>query len=171
MIYLNILTNYHSACIKIGPSIDPRDIPKLCAKLNPLNLHGKITLITRLGKDNIKKVLPEVIQAVQKNNLNVVWCCDPMHGNTVTKNNFKTRLFDDILYEISTFWEIHTTFGTYPGGVHLELTGEPVTECLGGSYGLLKEDLSLNYSTNCDPRLNANQSLELAFKIADIIKI
>ena len=157
--------------IKIGPSIDPRDIPKLCAKLNPLNLHGKITLITRLGKDNIKKVLPEVIQAVQKNNLNVVWCCDPMHGNTVTKNNFKTRLFDDILYEISTFWEIHTTFGTYPGGVHLELTGEPVTECLGGSYGLLKEDLSLNYSTNCDPRLNANQSLELAFKIADIIKI
>lgn len=157
--------------IKIGPTINIEDIPVLCQKLNPENLSGKITLITRMGTKYIEKVLPKVIDVVQKNNLNVVWCCDPMHGNTVIRNNFKTRLFDDILMEINSFWKTHKELGTIPGGVHLELTGKLVTECIGSSSQLSSKDLGINYSTNCDPRLNANQALELAFKIAEIIKV
>ena len=156
--------------IKIGPSIDFDDIPRLHRKLNPSNIHGKITLITRFGADKISEILPNIIKSVQDNGLNVVWCCDPMHGNTIKAKNYKTRVFDNILKEISLFWEICQKFSVHPGGVHLELTRSSVTECIGGEAGLTVDDLPINYSTNCDPRLNADQALEMAFKISNILK-
>ena len=137
--------------------------------MNPSNINGKITLITRFGASKIGKKLPPIIQVVKDNNLKVVWCCDPMHGNTLKIKNYKTRVFDNILKEISVFWELCQKFDIYPGGVHLELTRASVTECIGGEVGLTVDDLPNNYTSNCDPRLNADQSLEIAFKISNIL--
>lgn len=155
---------------KIGPNHDIDDIKKLIQKLNPGNEPGRLTLITRFGADKIDKYLPHLIQEIQKEGFKVVWSCDPMHGNTY-QNSYgqKTRKIDEILNEIRSFHQIHIAEGTHAGGVHLELTGENVTECIGGSRQLLDEHLQQNYQSNCDPRLNAEQSVELVFELAEML--
>ena len=140
-------------------------------KLNPANEEGRLILISRYGSEEISEHLPKLIQSVKSEGLNVVWCCDPMHGNTIkSKNGFKTRPFGKVLSEVKSFFAIHKTEGTYPGGVHFEMTGKDVTECIGGSQEIEEEDLSSRYHTACDPRLNASQSLELAFLLSDFLK-
>ncbi|MEX0681153.1 MAG: 3-deoxy-7-phosphoheptulonate synthase class II [Balneolales bacterium] len=152
--------------IKVGPPFDNDDIVRLIEKLNPDNTEGKVTLITRMGKDKVGSMLPGLIKAVDKAGLSVIWSCDPMHGNTYsTDEKIKTRSFNDILSEIKQTFEIHRKEGTFLGGVHLELTGDNVTECVGGANGLGAEGLKRNYKTFCDPRLNYQQSLEMAFLI------
>ncbi len=153
--------------IKIGPSCRAEELVDLLRVLNPLNEWGRLTLITRLGQDQIGRLLPPLIEAVRRHDLHVLWCCDPMHGNMLTtENGVKTRDFNQILAELRQCFEIHRNHGTWLGGVHFELTGEDVTECTGGAQGLLEEDLAANYETYCDPRLNYVQSLEMAFQIA-----
>lgn len=155
--------------VKIGPTTPPGDIAALLQKLNPEREVGKITLITRFGANKVTDLLPKVIKAVQESEWDgkCVWQCDPMHGNTrTTDSGVKTRQFDNILSELRETLAIHRKLGTHLGGVHLEMTGEAVTECTGGSENLNDDDLSLNYTTYCDPRLNEKQSLELAFLIA-----
>lgn len=153
--------------IKVGPPYTIDEIMNLIELLNPAHEQGKIVLITRFGKNRIEKELPALIKAVKKKNLPVVWSCDPMHGNTFSTNGgIKTRNFDDILKEVRSAFSIHRNEGTYLGAVHLELTGDNVTECTGGAKGLNEDELSHNYETFCDPRLNYEQSLEMAFLIA-----
>jgi 3-deoxy-7-phosphoheptulonate synthase len=157
--------------IKIGPNHDLDTIKKLLEKLNPDNEWGRITLITRFGKREIAKYLPNLIRNIEEEGARVLWSCDPMHGNTYTsESSYKTRNFTDILSEIRSFFEIHQSEGTVPGGVHFELTGENVTECVGGAQQIEDHQLQQNYATNCDPRLNAQQSLELAFLISEMLK-
>lgn len=153
--------------LKVGPNHDIDDIKRLAHILNPANEPGRLTLITRFGTNKIAGYLPSLIREVQREGLKVVWSCDPMHGNTY-QNDYgqKSRNFGDILGEIRKFFEIHRAEGSVPGGVHLELTGDNVTECTGGSRQLLDEHLAQNYQTTCDPRLNAEQSVELAFELA-----
>ena len=153
--------------IKIGPTMQDEELVKLLDIVNPQREPGKVTLITRYGEDKIKGILGGHIESVQKSGHIVVWQCDPMHGNTrSTETGIKTRQFSSILSEVSSALEIHKEHGSFLGGVHLELTGEAVTECVGGSEGLTDDDLSLNYTTFCDPRLNEKQALELAFLVA-----
>lgn len=153
--------------IKVGPPYTTDEILNLIELLNPAREHGKIVLISRFGKNNIEKELPALIKAVKKKELPVVWSCDPMHGNTFSTNGgIKTRNFDDILKEVRSAFSIHRNEGTYLGAVHLELTGDNVTECTGGAKGLNEDELNHNYETFCDPRLNYEQSLEMAFLIA-----
>jgi 3-deoxy-7-phosphoheptulonate synthase len=153
--------------IKVGPPIDAEETLKLIDRLNPTNEKGKIVLITRFGKDRIKDELPPIIRSIQSEGKNVVWSADPMHGNTFsTGTNLKTRNFDHIMDEIHSAFEIHRSEGTYLGGVHLELTGDNVTECVGGAKGLNEDGLNQNYESFCDPRLNYEQSLEMAFLVA-----
>jgi 3-deoxy-7-phosphoheptulonate synthase len=156
--------------IKIGPDHDTDDIKKIIQKLNPDNEPGRISLITRFGAKKIDRFLPHLIKEIDMEGFKLVWICDPMHGNTY-QNPYgqKTRKIKDILNEIRSFNQIHNAEGTIAGGVHLELTGDNVTECLGGSRQLLDEHLQLNYQTNCDPRLNAEQSVELAFELAEML--
>ncbi len=155
--------------VKIGPDHDIDDVKKLIEKLNPENEPGRLTLITRFGSKTIEQSLPPLVRAVKNEGAQVAWICDPMHGNTYTAaTGHKTRNFDEIMQEIRSFFEIHWGEGTVPGGVHFELTGEDVTECTGGGRNI--QDLNLNYQTNCDPRLNAEQSLDLAFQIAEMIR-
>jgi len=155
---------------KIGPSYEIDDIKKIILKLNPDNEPGRLTLITRFGAEKISTFLPSLIQEIEREGFSVVWSCDPMHGNTYQSDfEQKTRNFDDILDEIRNFFQIHRAEGTFPGGVHLELTGDNVTECTGGSRQLLDHHLQQNYQTNCDPRLNAEQSVELAFELAELL--
>ncbi len=157
--------------MKVGPNHDIGEIKQIIARLNPQNEPGRLTLITRFGKDKVEKHLPPLIRAIKNEGFRVVWSCDPMHGNTYTASTgHKTRNFDDILQEIQCFFEIHWAEGTVPGGVHFELTGDNVTECTGGGRNIVDEELLRNYQTNCDPRLNAEQSLELAFRIAEMIR-
>ena len=157
--------------IKVGPSISEKEVIMLCSKLNPNNEFGKLTLISRMGSEKIRKKLPQLIKSIQDNEKNVLWVCDPMHGNTYkTKTGFKTRHFDTILEEIEHFFAIHRAEGTIPGGVHFELTGENVTECLGGAREISDDDLAKKYETACDPRLNNEQSLELGFLITDLLR-
>ena len=157
--------------VKIGPDYDADNIKKLVTTLNPDKEPGRLTLITRFGAKKIEKFLPGLVRAVKETGVPVVWCCDPMHGNTYTaETGLKTRNFDEILQEIRTFFEIHWAEGTIPGGVHFEMTGDNVTECTGGGRNISDEGLRRNYQTNCDPRLNAEQSLELAFQIAEMIR-
>jgi len=157
--------------MKVGPNHDINEIKKIIEKLNPANEAGRMTLITRFGADKIGDYLPHLAREMKKEGFQVVWSCDPMHGNTYTaETGHKTRNFDNILREIRSFFEIHWAEGTAPGGVHFELTGENVTECTGGGRDIKDGDLELNYQTNCDPRLNAEQSLELAFQIAELIR-
>ena len=157
--------------IKCGPSIDPDELIKLIDIINPTNEEGKITLISRFGVDKVDKHLPALIRAVEAEGKNVVWCCDPVHGNTIkASNGYKTRHLDTLLSEVKSFIDIHESEGTYAGGVHIEMTGQNVTECCGGSFEILEEDLSSRYHTHCDPRLNANQSLDLAFLVSERLK-
>ena len=154
--------------LKCGPTMSPEGLLKLIEVLNPENEPGRLTLITRFGSEEIGKFLPPLIRAVSKSGSHVVWCCDPMHGNTVkSSSGFKTRPFDRILKEVKNFFSIHKSENTYPGGVHIEMTGKNVTECIGGLQSIREQDLSSRYHTACDPRLNATQSLELAFLVAE----
>ncbi|MFP7753941.1 class II 3-deoxy-7-phosphoheptulonate synthase [Thermodesulfobacteriota bacterium B35] len=157
--------------MKVGPRHDIDEILAIIEKLNPANEEGRITLITRFGARDIEKYLPPLLRAVKRAGLNVLWSCDPMHANTFSAaSGHKTRDFENILSELRCFFELHWSEGTVPGGVHFELTGDNVTECIGGARKLSDEQLSRNYQTTCDPRLNAEQSLEMAFQIAEMIR-
>ena len=154
--------------IKCGPSISPDDLKILLEKLNPQNEPGRITLIARFGNTKVTDYLPHLIQAVKEEGAEVIWSCDPMHGNTEkSSSGFKTRRFENVLGEVRQFFEVHQEEGTIPGGVHFELTGKDVTECTGGLSAVTDEDLANRYHTACDPRLNSSQALELAFLVAE----
>jgi 3-deoxy-7-phosphoheptulonate synthase len=156
---------------KIGPTADPDELIRLIDVLNPSNDPGRLTLISRMGHDKVRDTLPALARKVAREGRNVVWSCDPMHGNTIkATSGYKTRPFDRVLEEVRGFFEVHREEGTYAGGVHFEMTGQDVTECIGGAQAITDEDLSARYHTYCDPRLNASQSLELAFLIADSLK-
>jgi 3-deoxy-7-phosphoheptulonate synthase len=153
--------------LKCGPSLSASDLKLLLQKLNPENEAGRLTLIARFGAGKVGDHLPRLIRAVQEEGANVVWTCDPMHGNTIkAASGYKTRPFESVLREVHEFFGIHKAEGTNPGGVHFEMTGQDVTECTGGVRAVTDEDLSDRYHTACDPRLNASQSLELAFLVA-----
>ncbi len=157
--------------IKLGPTAQAEDLVKVCETLNPENEPGRISLITRMGADKINDTLPALIKGIQSAGQNVLWVCDPMHGNTFkTETGYKTRHFNTILKELENFFTIHKAEGTFPGGVHFELTGDNVTECLGGAREISDADLQERYETACDPRLNNEQSLELAFLISDLLR-
>src|SRR5690554_2120512 len=157
--------------VKIGPTTKPDDVIRLLDVLNPDNEAGRMTLITRMGANNLAEALPHLVRKVKAEGRHVVWSSDPMHGNTVKADNgLKTRNFDAIHQELRQFFAVHQAEGTYPGGVHLEMTGEDVTECTGGAYQISEKDLTQRYRTQCDPRLNADQVLELAFLVADSLK-
>jgi 3-deoxy-7-phosphoheptulonate synthase len=157
--------------VKIGPKTKPEDLIALMDKLDPTNKPGRLMLITRMGADQIRNVLPALIDTVENSEYKVVWVCDPMHGNTrEAASGHKTRLFDDVINEVKGFFEVHRAKGTHPGGIHIELTGDDVTECLGGIAGVAEADLPFRYETACDPRLNRVQSLELAFQVADMLR-
>ena len=157
--------------LKCGPSLSKDDLVRLVQKLNPKNEMGRLTLITRFGHNKVLDYLPGLIKIVQSEGLNVVWCCDPMHGNTVkASSGYKTRRIEDVMKEVEGFFSAHDEVGTYPGGVHFEMTGQNVTECVGGVVSVTEESLGDRYHTHCDPRLNASQSLELAFLIANLMK-
>ena len=157
--------------VKIGPNTDIKYIKDIFTKLNPKNIPGRLTFITRLGKDNINDVLPKLIREVSKEGFKVVWSCDPMHANTFkSSNGYKTRSFENIISEVKSFFEIHSSEGTHAGGIHLEMTGKDVTECVGGAQEISEEQLSSRYHTQCDPRLNAHQGIELAFQLSDALK-
>jgi 3-deoxy-7-phosphoheptulonate synthase len=154
--------------LKCGPTTTAEDLKVLMARLNPANEAGKLTLIARFGAGKVGDHLPRLIKAVQEEGANVLWTCDPMHGNTVkSATGYKTRPFEQVLREVQEFFAIHKAEGTVPGGVHFEMTGQDVTECTGGLRDVSEEDLSDRYHTACDPRLNASQSLELAFLVAE----
>ena len=157
--------------IKAGPSITEEEILMLCEKLNPKNEWGRLTIISRMGADKIRNKLPPLIRKIKENEQKVLWVCDPMHANTYKSDTgYKTRHFDTILEELEHFFAIHRAEETVPGGVHFELTGDNVTECLGGAREINDKDLSTKYETACDPRLNNEQSLELAFMITDLLR-
>ena len=153
--------------IKLGPTTTPQQAIELADRLDPGREPGRITFITRMGAGNVREVLPEVISGVEETGRKVAWVCDPMHGNTFeAANGYKTRSFNDVVEEVRGFFDVHDALGTWPGGLHVELTGDDVTECVGGVLKLEETDLSNRYETVCDPRLNRNQSLELAFTVA-----
>jgi 3-deoxy-7-phosphoheptulonate synthase len=157
--------------MKCGPTTEPDDVLRLIDIFNPANEPGRLTLITRMGADKVRDKLPPLIRAVQRAGHQVVWCIDPMHGNTITSSTgFKTRVFDRILDELHGAFQVHAAEGSYAGGVHFELTGQNVTECVGGAERISEQGLSANYLTHCDPRLNASQALELAFEVAEALK-
>lgn len=158
--------------LKVGPRHDLDDIKRIIDRLNPENEPGRLSLITRFGSAKVQEFLPGLAREIRREGKTVTWICDPMHGNTYqSEYGQKTRKFDDILTEIRSFFAIHGAEGTMPGGVHLELTGENVTECIGGSRQLLDRHLQQNYQTSCDPRLNAEQSVELAFELAEMLNL
>ena len=170
--HLEFLRGVHNplAC-KLGPSASPQDAVAICETLNPERIPGRLTLISRMGTAKVAQCLPPLVEAVEEAGHPVVWACDPMHGNTFTSDTgLKTRHFDDICSEINSFFEVHRALGTHPGGLHVELTGENVTECLGGSSNFEHSDLEHRYETMCDPRLNATQSLDLAFRVAELLQ-
>jgi 3-deoxy-7-phosphoheptulonate synthase len=157
--------------VKAGPSMDPEDLIRLCDALNPENEPGRLNVIVRMGADKVEDGMPKLIRAVEREGKSVVWSSDPMHGNTVkASTGYKTRRVDDVLKEVQQFFQVHNAEGTYAGGVHFEMTGQNVTECVGGSFEVTEADLADRYHTHCDPRLNADQSLELAFMISETLK-
>ncbi|WP_394169636.1 class II 3-deoxy-7-phosphoheptulonate synthase [Saccharospirillum alexandrii] len=157
--------------LKAGPSTDPEDLIRLIDILNPNNEPGRLNLIVRMGADKIADHFPALLQRVKAEGRNVVWSSDPMHGNTIkTGNGYKTRAVDSILSEVKDFFQIHRAEGTHAGGVHFEMTGRNVTECIGGAFEITEHDLAERYHSHCDPRLNADQALELSFLIADAVK-
>ncbi|HWH30772.1 MAG TPA: 3-deoxy-7-phosphoheptulonate synthase class II [Mycobacteriales bacterium] len=159
--------------VKIGPSASGDDVVALCERLDPTLEPGRLTLISRMGAGRVRDALPGIVRAVEaaRGPGSVVWACDPMHANTTeSPNGYKTRHFDDVMDEVRGFFEVHAALGTHPGGVHVELTGDEVTECLGGAHQLTHDDLGGRYETACDPRLNNSQSLELAFLVAEMLQ-
>ena len=157
--------------LKTGPTQDPDTLIKLIGMLNPANEAGRITVVCRMGVDRVEAKLPPLVRAVEREGFRVVWSCDPMHGNTIkASNGYKTRSFDGILSEVERFFAVHKAEGSYAGGVHIEMTGQDVTECLGGAQEITEHRLADRYHTHCDPRLNASQSLELAFLTAEMLK-
>jgi 3-deoxy-7-phosphoheptulonate synthase len=157
--------------LKVGPSTDIDGLLKLAERLDPLNDPGRLTLVSRMGAEQIESKLPTLIQATRKAGLSVAWVCDPMHGNTITsRSGVKTRNFQSVLDEVRKFFLIHKAEGSHAGGIHVELTGQNVTECTGGLQALTDEQLLERYQTACDPRLNASQSIELAFLVAEMLK-
>ncbi len=157
--------------LKVSPALGIDELLRLIDKINPDNIPGRLTLIARMGHEQVKEKLAPLLRAVKNEDRSVVWSCDPMHGNTIkSSSGYKTRRFDHILAEVKGFFAAHKAEGTHPGGVHFEMTGQDVTECVGGAKAITDEDLSSRYHTHCDPRLNANQALELAFLIADELK-
>ncbi|MDF2182134.1 3-deoxy-7-phosphoheptulonate synthase class II [Neptuniibacter sp. CAU 1671] len=157
--------------IKTGPNADPSELCRLLEKLNPANTAGRITLISRMGSTQVTEKLPALVRAVKASGYDVIWSCDPMHGNTIkTGTGYKTRSVDAILKEMKGFFAVHQAEGTHAGGVHFEMTGQNVTECIGGAYQITEHNLADRYHTHCDPRLNGEQALELAFLIADTLK-
>ncbi|WP_239308061.1 MULTISPECIES: class II 3-deoxy-7-phosphoheptulonate synthase [unclassified Frankia] len=155
---------------KVGPNASPDDVLALVDRLDPEHIPGRFTVITRMGAGRVREVLPAIIEKVNSAGHPVVWSCDPMHGNTRDVNGVKTRHFDDVLDEVFGFFEVHKSLGTHPGGVHIELTGDNVTECLGGGEQIGEADLAGRYETACDPRLNTGQALELAFLVAEMLQ-
>jgi 3-deoxy-7-phosphoheptulonate synthase len=154
--------------IKVGPAATPAEVVELCERLDPDLEPGRLTIITRMGAGRIRDVLPGIVRAVEDSGRKVAWVCDPMHGNTFeTSLGYKTRAFSQVVDEVNGFFDVHEALGTWPGGVHIELTGDDVTECVGGVHELAEADLANRYETACDPRMNRNQSLELAFTIAE----
>jgi 3-deoxy-7-phosphoheptulonate synthase len=157
--------------IKLGPKTTPEDVLAMAKKLNPNNEAGRLTFITRMGSKEIREKLPPLVETVKKAGLKVLWVCDPMHGNTYeAPSGYKTRSFDEVLDEVRGFFEVHKKMGTHPGGIHIELTGDDVTECVGGGQKISEADLATRYETACDPRLNHTQSLELAFLVAEMLR-
>ena len=157
--------------LKVGPSSESDDLKRLIDRLNPDDAPGRLTLYARMGSDKVAELLPGLVRAVQAEGRNVVWACDPMHGNTIkAQNGYKTRRFEAILAEVRDFFAILRAEGAHPGGIHVELTGQNVTECVGGAQAVTEADLADRYHTHCDPRLNASQSLELAFQVAEALK-
>jgi 3-deoxy-7-phosphoheptulonate synthase len=157
--------------VKLGPSTSPDDAIALAEKLNPDNEPGRLTFITRFGAGKIRDGLPVVVEKVTASGVEVAWVCDPMHGNTFeASSGYKTRRFGDVIDEVQGFFDVHRALGTWPGGVHVELTGDDVTECVGGGEDLLEMDLGHRYESVCDPRLNRVQSLELAFLVAEMLR-
>jgi 3-deoxy-7-phosphoheptulonate synthase len=156
---------------KVGPSVSPDELVALCEVLDPERTPGRLTLVSRMGRDQVRDRLPALLAVVREAGHPVVWACDPMHGNTFTSaTGRKTRHFEHVVDEVAGFFEAHRAVGTWPGGIHVELTGEDVTECLGGSVALVDADLDSRYETMCDPRLNARQSLDLAFRVAELLR-
>ena len=157
--------------VKIGPTASPEEVVALCDKLDPARRPGRLTLVSRMGADKIAGALPPLLRAVQLSGHPVIWVCDPMHGNTYQHaSGYKTRDFDEVMRELHGFFAACDVADVWPGGVHIELTGENVTECLGGSHAVLGDDLEQRYETSCDPRLNARQSLDLAFQVAELLR-
>jgi 3-deoxy-7-phosphoheptulonate synthase len=157
--------------LKVGATTTPDELVALCERLNAARIPGRLTLVARLGANRVREALPPLVQAVRESEIPVLWACDPMHANTfVTPSGHKTRRFDDVMGEIEGFFAAHREVGTWPGGVHLEITGEDVTECLGGSEEVYEDQLDHRYETLCDPRLNARQSLDLAFRVAELMR-
>jgi 3-deoxy-7-phosphoheptulonate synthase len=155
--------------VKLGPAATPEDVLALCERLNPGRVPGRLTLISRMGADHVAEALPPLLAAVRDAGHPVVWSCDPMHGNTFTAKGRKTRHFEDICRELAGFFDAHAVAGTWPGGLHIELTGDDVTECLGGGEAIGDDDLEQRYETKCDPRLNGRQALDLAFRTAELL--
>jgi 3-deoxy-7-phosphoheptulonate synthase len=156
--------------VKVGPTAAPEEVLELIDRLDPHREPGRLTLITRMGAGRVRDTLPAIVEKVATSNAEVVWVCDPMHGNTrETESGVKTRSFDDVVDEVRGFFEVHRSLGTVPGGIHVELTGDDVTECVGGSAGLDESQLGTRYETACDPRLNREQALELAFLVAEML--
>ena len=157
--------------VKIGPTMTPELAVEYVERLDPYNKPGRLTLVSRLGNNKVRDVLPPIIEKVQATGHQVIWQCDPMHGNThESSTGYKTRHFDRIVDEVQGFFEVHRALGTHPGGIHVEITGENVTECLGGAQDISDSDLAGRYETACDPRLNTQQSLELAFLVAEMLR-
>ncbi len=157
--------------VKIGPTMTPELAVEYVERLDPHNKPGRLTLISRMGNHKVRDLLPPIIEKVQATGHQVIWQCDPMHGNThESSTGYKTRHFDRVVDEVQGFFEVHRALGTHPGGIHIELTGENVTECLGGAQDISDTDLSGRYETACDPRLNTQQSLELAFLVAEMLR-
>jgi 3-deoxy-7-phosphoheptulonate synthase len=157
--------------VKIGPDASAQDVLELAEALDPDQEPGRLTLTTRMGAKRVRQALPPLVEKLAASRAPVAWVCDPMHGNTVeSASGRKTRNFDDVLDEVAGFFEVHRELGTHPGGIHIEFTGDEVTECLGGSQRIAESDLSQRYETTCDPRLNRSQSLDLAFRVADLYR-
>ena len=157
--------------VKLGPSCTPETAAEIVERLDPDHVPGRLTLTTRMGNGRVRQALPPIVEKVEATGHRVVWQCDPMHGNTIeSSTGFKTRHFDRVVDEVMGFFEVHRGLGTHPGGIHVELTGENVTECLGGADDISDADLSGRYETACDPRLNTGQSLELAFLVAEMLR-
>ncbi|GII63822.1 phospho-2-dehydro-3-deoxyheptonate aldolase [Sphaerisporangium krabiense] len=158
--------------VKLGPTTSPEEALALIDKLNPANEAGRLTFIARMGASKVRDALPPLVEKIRASGAQIAWICDPMHGNTFeAPSGHKTRRLDDVLDEVAGFFEVHRALGTHPGGIHIEFTGDDVTECVGGGHPIVEEDLALRYETACDPRLNRGQSLDLAFRVAELYRL